>query len=142
VAVCFEISNSRFFIKKVQTRGQKRKLQELEEPPRKRLKELREEGAKIAARQEEIKKEQEDIYTKNGMQIFVKTLTGPTITLDVFPSDNVESVKQKVQISTGIPCCDQRLINAGWQLEDGRTLADYSISAESTLLLVLKLAGS
>ena len=74
-------------------------------------------------------------------QIFIKTLQGKTITIDVKNSDKIESIKQKISIKEGIPADQQRLVFNGKQLEDGSTIAEYNIDTESTIHLVLRLRG-
>jgi ubiquitin len=79
------------------------------------------------------------VFAGSSMQIFVKTPSGKTITLEVWASQSVEDVKRMVQCKTNIPANEQRLIWTGKQLEEGRTLGDYNVIQESTLHLTLRL---
>ncbi|XP_039256160.1 polyubiquitin-like [Styela clava] len=77
-----------------------------------------------------------------GYQVFVRTLTGKTITLEVDGTDTIESLKQQILEKEGTPVHQQRFIYAGKQLEDGRTLDDYGIQNGAILHLILRLSGT
>jgi len=77
-----------------------------------------------------------------SIQIFVKTLTGKTIALNLKPDDKIEQIKKLIEAKEALPCSQQRLIFHGFQLEDGKTLRECNIRRESTIQLVKRLVGS
>ena len=79
---------------------------------------------------------------RGGMQLFVKTLTGKTVSVDVDPGDSIETLKHKIQEKEGIPPDQQRIIFGGKQLQGSdKTLGDFDLEDGSTLHLVLRLRG-
>lgn len=77
-----------------------------------------------------------------GFEVFVKTLTGKTITLYLDATSTIDAAKSDIEDQEGIPADQQRLIFSGKQLEDGRTLGDYTIQPQSTLHMILRLRGT
>ena len=84
---------------------------------------------------------QANVAMPGGMQLFVKTLTGKTISVEVEEGDRIEDVKAKIQEKEGIPPEQQRLIFGGKQLEGHKTLSDYNVEEGSSLHMVLRLRG-
>ena len=78
---------------------------------------------------------------RGGMELFVKTLTGKTVTIEVEEGESIEDVKAKISEKEGIPPEQQRIIFGGQQLQDGKTIDDYDLSDDSTLHLVLRLVS-
>lgn len=83
----------------------------------------------------------EDVRPSYSMQIFIKTLTGRTITLIVEEDESIRTVKEKLKEKDGVPIDEQRLIYGGHELRDERTLKDYGICKDATLHFVLRLPG-
>ena len=93
------------------------------------------------AHQKSARDDCKELEEGTTFQIFIKTLTGKTLTIVVRKEDTVENLKQKIQDREGIPSNEQRLIYAGKELHGNRILSDYNISKDATLHLVLRLRG-
>ena len=92
-------------------------------------------------RQRKAQNDSQELEAGTAFQIFIKTLTGKSLTLVVRKEDSIKELKEKIQVKQGIPANQQRIVYAEKQLQDDKTLSDYDISKDATLHLVLRLRG-
>jgi len=100
--------------------------------------------AELSSTQNETESNCQNGRCGDHIQIFIKTLSGKTITVDTYPSEFIETLQLKIQAKEGTPANQQqrlRLTLGGKQLEKGRTLADYNVQKEATIHALLRLRG-